>query len=218
MTSRTTGGGGNSSYITPNANKYSLAGWTVDSPSDVIYNGKEQKWVPNAIVDNEGTIITEDYKYATPVITYSTDDFTNVTGSITVTIKLVPKLDNVTFEDQDNPPDDYPSEFTRTYQINPATITVKCDNIKKNQGEADPKLTSVVSGMIGDECPGWTGSLVREPGEAPGTYPITQGYLQLADGTNGFLASNYTLYVIPGTFTIWASVPVTPGGGTTPAG
>lgn len=189
-------GGGNSSYITPNANKYSLAGWTVDSPSDVIYNGKEQKWVPNAIVDNEGTIITEDYKYATPVITYSTDDFTNVTGPITVTIKLVPKLDNVTFED-------YPSEFTRTYQINPATITVKCDNIAKYMGEADPALTYSVSGLVGDEYPGWSGCLVRDVGEAPSEYKITQGSLSLADNPEkGFLASNYTLYVVPGIFII----------------
>ena len=189
-------GGGNSSYITPNANKYSLAGWTVDSPSDVIYNGKEQKWVPNAIVDNEGTIITEDYKYATPVITYSTDDFTNVTGPITVTIKLVPKLDNVTFED-------YPSELTRTYQINPATITVKCDNAAKYMGTADPTLTYSVSGLVGDEYPGWSGYLVREVGEAPSEYTITQGSLSLADNPEkGFLASNYTLYVVPGIFTI----------------
>lgn len=207
MTSRTTGGGGNSSYITPNANKYSLAGWTVDSPSDVIYNGKEQKWVPNAIVDNEGTIITEDYKYATPVITYSTDDFTNVTGSITVTIKLVPKLDNVTFED-------YPSEFTRTYQINPATITVKCDNIAKYMGEADPALTYSVSGLVGDEYPGWSGCLVRDVGEAPSEYKITQGSLSLADNPEkGFLASNYTLYVVPGIFTISH---YSGGGGTRP--
>lgn len=157
-------------------------------------------------------MITEDNEYVTPIITYSSDDFKNVTGPITVTITLSPKSDNVTFEDPYEESGYYPNYFERTYQITPAQITVRVSNQSKISGTADPPISSTTTGMVNGEIPGWTGSLMREPGESPGsTYEIGRGSLDLADNPDGnFIASNYTLYVVPGTLTISAS-PNIPG-------
>ena len=101
-------------------------------------------------------------------------------------------------------------------KITPLTITVTPHDIRKTQGQADPALTSDYSGYLRGEIAGWTGALTREPGEAVGTYTISQGSLQLADNPAGnFLAQNYILVVNGGTFTIVAA-PVTPGGGDDP--
>ena len=103
-----------------------------------------------------------------------------------------------------------------TMTITPLTITVTPRDIRKTQGQADPALTSDYSGYLLGETAGWTGALTREPGEAVGTYIISQGSLQLADNPAGnFLAQNYVLVVNEGTFTIVAA-PVTPGGGDDP--
>ena len=96
--------------------------------------------------------------------------------------------------------------------ITPASITVTANNQTKVQGTADPALTTRYTKAVGNEVPGWAGSVTRDPGEAPGTYDITQGSLKLADGSNGFLAGNYELTFVPGTLTI-TPAPVTPGGG-----
>ena len=55
---------------------------TVDYPQDASYNGVDQTWVPT-VTDAEDNLLTagEDYE-----VSYSTDDRTNVTGIITVTI------------------------------------------------------------------------------------------------------------------------------------
>ena len=133
-------------------------------------------------------------------VSYSTDDRTNVTGTITVTI--TGKVDA-----------GYTGSVTRTYQILPLTITVTPRDIRKTQGQADPTLTYDYSGYLSGETADWTGALTREPGEAVGTYTISRGSLQLADNPAGnFLARNYNLVVNEGTFTIVAA----PGGGDTP--
>ena len=206
MTSRTTGGGGNSSYITLNIIKYSMAGWTVDYPEDVTYDGKEHKWEPT-IRDPSGETITEDNEYVTPIVTYSTNDFKNVTGTITVTITLSPKNDNVSFEDPFEESGYYPSYFERTYHIAQAEITVRVNDQSKVAGTADPPITTITTGMIDGEVPGWTGSLTRGPGEAVGNYTIGRGTLDLADNPNGnFIARNYALRIIPGTLTITPNI------------
>ena len=172
---------------------------TVNSPQDVLYNGADQTWVPT-VTDGEKVLVAgRDYE-----VSYSTDDRTNVTGTITVTI--TGKVDA-----------GYTGSVTRTYQILPLTITVTPRDIRKTQGQADPTLTSDYSGYLSGETAGWTGALTREPGEAVGTYTIYQGSLRLADNPDGnFLAQNYDLVVNEGTFTIVAA-PVTPdGGGDTP--
>ena len=178
----------------------SYQGVTVDSPSDVDYNGTDQTWAPTVAAE-DGTELVAGTDYD---VTYSTDDRTNVTGAITVTI---------------TGKGNYTGTVTRTYQINPLTITVTPDDQTKYVGAADPALTSTYDGFVSNQEAGWTGSLTREPGEAVGTYAITQGTLALADNPDGnFLAQNYRLVVNTATFTIVAA-PVTPGDGgtTTPA-
>ena len=168
----------------------------VSYPQDVPYNGTNQTWVPTVTDGNKVLVAGTDYE-----VSYSTDDHTNVTGTIRVTI---------------TGKGNYTGSVERYYQITPLTITVTPRDIRKTQGQADPTLTSDYSGYLRGETAGWTGALTREPGEAVGTYTISKGSLQLADNPAGnFLAQNYILVVNEGTFTIVAA-PVTPGGGDTP--
>ena len=126
-------------------------------------------------------------------------EFLNVSDSDTVTVTVTRSGKTASAE--------------ATMTITPLTITVTPRDIRKTQGQADPALTSDYSGYLQGETAGWTGALTREPGEAVGTYTISQGSLQLADNPDGnFLAQNYILVVNEGTFTIVAA-PVTPGGG-----
>lgn len=104
-----------------------------------------------------------------------------------------------------------------TLEVTPATITVTAEDKSKVEGTDDPALTSTYSGVVNSEVPGWTGSITRDPGEAPGTYDITQGTLALADNAAGnFKASNYSFVFTGGTLTITAAddgdddTPVTP--------
>lgn len=190
MTSRTTGGGGNSSYITPNITKYSMAGWTVDYPEDVTYDGKEHKWKP-IIVDPSGEIITEDNEYVTLAVTYSTEDTTNV-GVITATVELIPKSENVTFTDPDTD-EEYPTRAERTYNIRPANVEIHISNTSKVFGEPDPEFTYEIIGLIEGDNLG-TVTLDRGVGEAVGTYTITA---YVSD-----LNPNYTYTVTNGVLTI----------------
>ena len=103
------------------------------------------------------------------------------------------------------------SSGTASMTVTPATLTVNATNgLSKTQGQADPALTSTYEGNVAGEIPGWTGYISRAAGETPGTYPIGQNTLQLADGENGFLANNYTLVFNGATFTI---NPLPGGGG-----
>ena len=95
--------------------------------------------------------------------------------------------------------------------IEPRTLTVKAVDTSKNFGEADPQLTFIPSGNVDGETPEFTGALSRAPGEAPSTYDITIGNLQLAD-KDSFLAANYTMNFIKGIFTIMTA----PAGGDGP--
>ena len=166
----------------------------VDYPADVPYNGQDQTWVPTVTSNASAALVAgTDYD-----VTYFTNDRSNVTGDITVTI---------------TGKGNYKGTVERHYQITPLTITVTPDNLSKYVGQADPTLTSTYAGYVQGETAGWTGSLTREPGEAAGTYVISQGDLQLADNPDGnFLAQNYNLVVNNGIFTI-LDAPVTPGGG-----
>ena len=80
------------------------------------------------------------------------------------------------------------------FTITVRPITVTADSKTKLLGAADPALTyQVTSGSLvaGD---GFTGSIVRDPGETIGTYAIRQG--TLSAGTN------YTLTFVNGTLKI----------------
>ena len=167
-------------------------GAEVNAPQDVPYSGADQTWAPT-VTDAEGNLLTagEDYE-----VSYSTDDRTNVTGIITVTI---------------TGKGNYSGTITREYQITPLAINVYIENQTKVEGEADPTFTFNYEGVLEGESMGWTGAFVRDAGEAAGTYNVAQGGFVLADNEAGnFLASNYTLTVHPGTLTITAA-PVPPG-------
>ncbi len=82
-----------------------------------------------------------------------------------------------------------------TLTINPATLVVSAQPATKQYGAADPALRYTVSGFLnGDDTSIFTGSLIRAPGEAVGTYPIAQGSLSAGN--------NYTIDYISNLLTI----------------
>ena len=93
----------------PNPN---YSGVTINKPSNSVYDGKEHKWSP-AVTDKEGNALVEGTDYE---VAYSTSDFRNVTGTITVTITGI---------------GNYTGTVTRTYEITPKTYTVTTESAKK---------------------------------------------------------------------------------------
>ena len=112
----------------PNPN---YSGVTINKPSNKVYDGKEHKWSP-AVADKEGNALVEGTDYE---VTYSTSDFTNVTGMITVTITGI---------------GNYTGTVTRTYEITPKAYTVTTDSAKKVYDgtalTAGGKIEGIVSG------------------------------------------------------------------------
>ena len=93
----------------PNPN---YSGVTINKPSNKVYDGKEHKWSP-AVTDKEGNALVEGTDYE---VTYSTSDFRNVTGTITVTITGI---------------GNYTGKITRTYEITPKAYTVTTESANK---------------------------------------------------------------------------------------
>lgn len=62
-------------------------GAKVNSPKDLVYDGKEHKWFPT-VTDKADKKLKAGTDYT---VEYSTSDFTNVTGTITVTITGIRK-------------------------------------------------------------------------------------------------------------------------------
>ena len=112
----------------PNPN---YSGVTINNPSNSVYDGKEHKWSP-AVTDKEGNALVEGKDYE---VTYSTSDFTNVTGTITVTITGI---------------GNYTGTVTRTYEITAKAYTVTTDSAKKVYDgtalTAGGKIEGIVSG------------------------------------------------------------------------
>ena len=79
------------------------AGVKASSPSDAVYDAREHKWIP-VVTGKDGNALVEGRDYT---VTYSTDDFTNVTGAIKVAITGI---------------GDYTGSVTREYQITPASV------------------------------------------------------------------------------------------------
>ena len=105
---------------------------TITSPSDEVYDGKEHKWIPT-VTDKEGNelVAKTDYK-----VTYSTTDFTNVTGTITVTIIGI---------------GNYTGKATRTYSITPKTYTVTTESDSKVYDGTALTAGGKVSGIVRGE-------------------------------------------------------------------
>ena len=108
-------------------------GVTINNPSNKVYDGKEHKWSP-AVTDKEGNALVEGTDYT---VAYSTSDFRNVTGTITVTITGI---------------GNYTGKVTRTYEITPKAYTVTTESAKKVYDgtalTAGGKIEGIVSGEI----------------------------------------------------------------------
>ena len=154
----------------PDPEKY--LGVTVDTPSDVTYDGNEHKWTPT-VSDADKKALTEGIDYR---VSYDTVDFTNV-HTIPVTIEGI---------------GNYTGKVVRTYAITPAEVTVIANNANKVYGKADPELTATVSGTLGNDTVAYT--LAREAGENAGKYKITV--------TGEENQGNYKVTYTPGTFEI----------------
>ena len=110
---------------------------TITSPSDEVYDGKEHKWIPT-VTDKEGNELVAKTDYE---VTYSTTDFTNVTGTITVTIIGI---------------GNYTGKATRTYSITPKTYTVTTESDSKVYDGTALTAGGKVSGIVKGETVDFT--------------------------------------------------------------
>ena len=135
----------------PNPN---YSGVTINNPSNSVYDGKEHKWSP-AVTDKEGNALVEGTDYE---VTYSTSDFRNVTGTITVTITGI---------------GNYTGTVTRIYEITPKAYTVTTESAKKVYDgtalTAGGKIEGIVDGEV--VVVHTTGSQT-EVGSTPNTYKL----------------------------------------------
>ena len=171
-------------------------GVTVDTPNDTEYDGIAHQWEP-IVSDKDGNALVEGTDYE---VSYSTDDFTNVTGIITVTI---------------TGKGNYTGEVTRTYQITPRAITLTSGSASK---------TYDGSALTNSEVTITSGSLVNT---IDVTFVATGTITNVGSSLNRIsvnyaseqMAKNYVVTLVEGTLTV-NTAPVTPtptpdGGGTT---
>lgn len=208
-----------------------FAGWTLDS---ITINGVEVASL-DATVNNGDEIV---YHYVADISALSVSNYSGVYDgeSHGIAVNGLIEGDVVSysvsnsFTDVTGSPVSVTATVTRngvaiwtgaaTVSITPATIRVTISDATKVEGQVDPGLESTYVVPVAGELAGFEGSIAREPGEEPGTYVIGRGTLVLVDRTaqsvkeKDFKASNYTLEVVPGTFTITAA----PGGGDNPGG
>ena len=135
----------------PNPN---YSGVTINKPSDKVYDGKEHKWSP-AVSDKEGNALVEGTDYT---VEYSTSDFTNVTGTITVTITGI---------------GNYTGTVTRTYEITPKAYTVTTESAKKVYDGTALTAGGKIEGIVDGETVEFTttGSRTVE-GTSKNTYSL----------------------------------------------
>ena len=208
-----------------------FAGWTLDS---IKINGEEVESLP-ATVNNDDEIV---YHYVADTTALSVSNYSGVYDGESHGIAVNGLLEgdvvsysvSNSFTDVTGSPVSVTATVTRngvaiwtgtaSVSITPATIRVTISDATKVEGQVDPGLESSYVVPVAGEFAGFEGSIAREPGEEPGTYVIGRGTLVLVDRTaqgvneKDFKASNYTLEVVPGTFTITAA----PGGGDNPGG
>ena len=152
-------------------------GSTVNNPKDVPYNGSEQKWEPT-VKDGKGNTLTAGTDYE---VTYSTEDFTNVTGKITVTI---------------TGKGNFGGSVTRTYEITPLKVTLtSATDTKVYDGTPLTNPEVKAEGFITGEGATYdvTGSQT-EAGTSDNTFTYT-----LDRNTK---ATNYTITKVEGTLTV----------------
>ena len=135
----------------PNPN---YSGVTINKPSNKVYDGKEHKWSP-AVTDKEGNALVEGTDYE---VAYSTSDFRNVTGTITVTITGI---------------GNYTGTVTRTYEITPKAYTVTTESAKKVYDGTALTAGGKIEGIVDGETVEFTttGSRTVE-GTSKNTYSL----------------------------------------------
>ena len=160
-------------------------GATVDRPAGVPYNGADQTWIPT-VTDAEGKVLTEGTDYT---VSYSTEDRTNVTGTITVTITGM---------------GDYAGTVTRTYQITPVRVAVNTQSASKVYDGTPLTAPGEIVTLVNGETATVNTSSITEVGSIANDYEIVW------NGTAK--QSNYTVVSgTIGTLTITAApVPPTP--------
>ena len=135
----------------PNPN---YSGVTINNPSNSVYDGKEHKWSP-AVADKEGNALVEGTDYT---VEYSTSDFTNVTGTITVTITGI---------------GNYTGTVTRTYEITPKAYTVTTESAKKVYDGTALTAGGKIEGIVSGETVEFTTTGSRtDEGTSKNTYSL----------------------------------------------
>ena len=160
------------------------AGVEVDSPSDVTYDANEHKWVPT-VIDKDKNKLIEGTDYD---VTYSTGDFTNVTGSIKVSI--VGK-------------GNYTGTVTRTYQIMPASVALS-SNSREFTYTGEPQGDAAVNVSGAAELFQSQVNDLKATGSVTAVTDGTVDNLISYTWKDGFTASNYNITTTLGKLSIKA--------------
>ena len=140
--------------IDPEDPENNYNGVTINNPSNSVYDGKEHKWSP-AVTDKEGNALVEGTDYE---VTYSTSDFRNVTGTITVTITGI---------------GNYTGTVTRTYEITPKAYTVTTESAKKVYDGTALTAGGKIEGIVSGETVEFTTTGSRtDEGTSKNTYSL----------------------------------------------
>ena len=181
-------------YITKDGNNDLYAVWvdlpdisdenvaSIDSPNDVPYDGNPHQWEPIVTKTETQETLKKDTDYT---VSYSTKDFTNVTGEITVTI---------------TGKGNYTGTVERTYQITPLAIEVTANSDSKvYDGSALKNSGYTITGgkFVGEE--GFESVQVEGSQTEIGNSKNIISSYTLKSNT---LASNYTITPKNGTLTI----------------
>ena len=113
-------------------NPDTFKGVTVDDPSDSVYDGQQHKWYP-AVTGAMGNALVEGKDYT---VSYDKDDFTNVTGDITVTITGM---------------GNYTGTVTKTYKITKAPLAVAALSDSKVYDGSALTAGGTIDGLVADE-------------------------------------------------------------------
>ena len=148
------------------------AGVEVDSPSNVTYDANEHKWTPE-VKDVKGNALVEGADYD---VTYSTNDFTNVTGAITVTI---------------TGKGNYTGTVTRIYQITPASVTLSSNSHEfiyngEPQGDASVNVTGAAE-LFQSQVNG-----LKATGSVTNVGDVAENLISY-NWNDGFTADNYSI-------------------------
>ena len=149
------------------------AGVKVNSPSDAVYDAREHKWIP-VVTGKDGNALVEGRDYT---VAYSTDDFTNVTGTIKVTITGI---------------GDYTGSVTREYQIAPASVKLASNTrefVYNGAYQSDDAVTVQGADALFRSQVDDLKAVGRVMTVAEGKVPNTIAYTW----KNGFKASNFAI-------------------------